>query len=37
MEIERFFLGYGKEIEILAPEKLRDSIASNLREAIKKY
>ena len=36
-EIERFFLGYGKEIEILAPEKLRNSIAANLREALNNY
>ncbi len=36
-EIERVFLGFGKEIEILAPLKLRNRIASNLREAIKNY
>lgn len=36
-EIERIFLGFGKEIEIIAPVHLRNSIASNLDEASKKY
>ncbi len=36
-EIERFFLGFGKEMEILAPLKLRKRIAANLKEAHKKY
>lgn len=36
-EIERLFLGFGKDIEILAPQNLRDSIASNLKQAAKNY
>lgn len=36
-EIERLFLGFGKDIEILVPAKLRNSIAKNLKEAALRY
>jgi len=36
-EIERLFLGFGKDIEILAPLKLRKSIATNLKKAVENY
>ena len=36
-EIERIFLGFGKDLEILSPDKLRKSIATNLNGALKNY
>lgn len=36
-ELERLFLGYGKDIEILLPKKLRAHIAFNLQEAARRY
>ena len=36
-EMERLFLGFGKEVEIISPQSLRNSIASNLKQALEKY
>lgn len=36
-EIERIFLGYGKDLEIIRPSHLRQRIAENLLAASKKY
>lgn len=36
-EMERLFLGFGKEVEIISPRSLRNSIASNLKQALEKY
>ena len=36
-EIERVFLGFGKEIEIISPKTLRKSIATNLKQALENY
>lgn len=36
-EMERLFLGFGKEVEIISPKSLRNSIASNLKKALERY
>jgi len=36
-ELERIFLGYGKDIEILLPKRLRTRIAANLKAATLNY
>lgn len=36
-EIERIFLGFGKDLEIIEPKHLRDTIANNLKQAILNY
>ena len=36
-ETERLFLGFGKDVEIIQPQKFREQIAKNLRTAAENY